>query len=223
MLVVLSMTMATQYVSTKVGFSYSIVSPSNADIRFIASDNSSDGYKVLRINNNATFNIQLIFGNWSQRTNKTYTAAFCIVNEEKFKVNITSINVTTVPTNRDYMQIWLHGNRSYIVGDETSPSAKAYVWNKGPRNFGSTSCVWQLGAGNGNPADMSADGITQIGTGWDPVNNTHIRYSLSNTPAVNRTSDFVWVQISLNIPDGATLGGISGSIWLNFRATTSGL
>lgn len=36
MLIVLSMTMATQYAVTKVGYSYSIVHPSDADIRFIA-------------------------------------------------------------------------------------------------------------------------------------------------------------------------------------------
>ena len=34
MIIVLSVTMATQYATTKVGYSYSIVHPSNADIRF---------------------------------------------------------------------------------------------------------------------------------------------------------------------------------------------
>ena len=42
MLVVLSMTMATQYATTKVSYTFGIVHPSNADIRFVGSDNSSD-------------------------------------------------------------------------------------------------------------------------------------------------------------------------------------
>ncbi len=42
MLIVLSMTMATQYAVTKVGYSYSIVHPSDADIRFIVYDKAPD-------------------------------------------------------------------------------------------------------------------------------------------------------------------------------------
>jgi len=40
--------MATQYAVTKVGYEFSIVHPSDADIRFIGSDNSTDG-RVLRV------------------------------------------------------------------------------------------------------------------------------------------------------------------------------
>ncbi|MEA3458072.1 MAG: hypothetical protein U9R21_05280, partial [Candidatus Thermoplasmatota archaeon] len=53
MLVVLSVAVATQYATTKVNYSYSIVHPSNADIRFVASDNSSeDGNRLLRVADN---------------------------------------------------------------------------------------------------------------------------------------------------------------------------
>ena len=47
--IVFSMVIATQFASTRTGYSYSIVHPSNADIRFIGSDNSSDGVMVLRV------------------------------------------------------------------------------------------------------------------------------------------------------------------------------
>lgn len=219
MLVVLSMTMATQYASTKVGFSYAIVHPSNADIRFIASDNSSDGYKVLRTDDltNATYSIKLVFGNWSENTNKTYTAAFGIVNEERFKVNITHINVTT-STGTDNMQIWVHGDRDALAENDAT---KVWVWNKNTRGFTVSSCVWQLGAGNGNPYDMCADGSTQVNTPWDPEStHTHVRYSISNINAVNGTSDFVWIQISLDIHDGVAPASVTGSIWVHFKATT---
>ena len=92
MLIVLSMTMATQYAIIRTSYSYSLVHPSNADIRFIASDNSTDGIFLLRINGtNGTTNSELIlsFGNISANQNKTYTAAFGIVNEESVAVNIT--------------------------------------------------------------------------------------------------------------------------------------
>ena len=115
MLIVLSMTMATQYVTTKIGYSYSIVHPSEADIRFIGSDNSSDDIRILRMTGaNTTSALELRFGgNISANQNKTYTCAFGIVNEENYAVNITHINVSAEGgTSLDYMQIWLHGNRT---------------------------------------------------------------------------------------------------------------
>lgn len=99
MIIVLSVTMATQYATTKVGYSYSIVHPSNADIRFIGSDNSSDVTRVLRVdgdNSSGSRNVKVkLGGNWTENYNKTYTAAFGIVNEERFNVTITHINVST--------------------------------------------------------------------------------------------------------------------------------
>jgi len=65
MIIVLSVTMATQYATTKVGYSYSIVHPSNADIRFIGSDNSSDGTRVLRVdgdNSSGSRNVKVKLG-----------------------------------------------------------------------------------------------------------------------------------------------------------------
>ena len=65
MLIVLSMTMATQYATTQVGYEYNIVHPSNADIRFVASDNSTDNITVLRVTGangtNAQIKLQNIY------------------------------------------------------------------------------------------------------------------------------------------------------------------
>jgi len=213
LLVVLTMTMATQYATTKIGYSYSIVHPSNADIRYIASDNSSDGVRVLRIdgdNSSGSRNVKIVLGNWTENQNKTYTAAFGIVNEESFAVNITHINVST--TDSDYMQIWLHGDR------DTLPSADAssvMIWNKGSTGFSSSSCAWKLGAGNQNPDNMDGASIT---TGWDST--AHVRYSTSDVDAINGTDDYVWVQISIDVPDGAASGAYSGTIWVHVEATT---
>ena len=131
MVIVLSVTMATQYATTKVGYSYSIVHPSNADIRFIASDNATDGIMILRVSGNNDSGARALTlklgGNWTENFNKTYTAAFGIVNEENLSVNITYINVSTT-TGLDYMQIWVHGDRDLIAG---SDGTSVMVWDKG--------------------------------------------------------------------------------------------
>ena len=219
LLIVLSMTMATQYATTKVGYSYTLVHPSNADIRFIASDNSTDSIHILRVTgDNASGNRALTLrlgGNWTETMNKTYTAAFGIVNEEKFAVNITHINVSTYDSSADYMQIWLHADRTRDASLE-SPSRKSFVWDKGTRGKNSTTCSWQLAAGNGNSQNM--DG-TNTETRWNATSN--VRYSLYNSDAVNGSSDFVWVQISIDIPSGASAGSYSGLVWVHFKAANT--
>lgn len=224
MLVVLSMTMATQYATTKIGFAYSIVHPSNADIRFIASDNSSDGYRVLRVDDPATNDtaaiVKLVFGNWSANQNKTYTAAFCIVNEERFAINITHINCTE-PALVDYLQIWLHGNRS-LPADTEDATAVVFAWNHGQTyGFDDGSCMWQLAAGNGDPTNMNDGKTHSITNYWTPESSVeHVRYSMTDYNAINGTADYVWIQISINIPADASIQDVTGSIWIHFKATT---
>lgn len=152
-------------------------------------------------------------GNWTENYNKTYKAAFGIVNEEKFSVAITHINVSNTLGN-DYMQIWLHGDRDTIAG---SDGTSVMVWDKGSVGFDASDSVWVLGAGNQNAENMNTGG-TAIDTPWNET--AHVRYSYSNVDAVNSTDDYVWVQISLDIPDGASAGSYSGLIWIHFRATT---
>ena len=220
MLIVLSMTMATQYATTKVAYTYTIVHPSNADIRFIGSDNSTDHKLVLRVsgdNSSGNRALQLkLGGNWTENFNKTYTAAFGIVNEENFTVDITHINVSTYAGSSDYLQIWLHGDRDVAAGDDAT---SVMVWNKGTKGFDSTTTVWELGPGNGNPEDMSTYTDPTIATPWEDT--THVRYSISDVDATNGTADYVWLQISIDIPAGATAGTYEGLIWVHFKADTT--
>jgi hypothetical protein len=219
MLIALSMAMATQYVTTKVGYTYAIVHPSNADIRFIGSDNATDG-RVLRVDsggNGTDAFLELAFGNWGAGSNNTYTAAFGIINEEGFAVNITHVNVSTT-TGADYLQIWLHGDRdANAAGD----SGSVFMWDKGTSKNGSSTTAWQLAAGNQNAANMCADGSTQLNTTWDGTKN--VRYSVNDANnSVSGTSDFVWVQVSIDIPTNPDAGGThNGLIWLHFEATAS--
>jgi len=219
MLVVLSMTMATQYVSTKIGYTYAIVHPSNADIRFVGFDNSTDQIRVLRTgsgaNTSGNLNLTISLGNVTENQNLTYTAAFGIVNEERFTVNITHIYVNTDDGN-DYMEVWLHNNPNVLATNEQSAN-RAHIWGSGgPMGFSNSTCAWQLAAGNGNPDNLNG---TVTETEWDET--AYVRYTNDTSSwAVNGTSDFVWVQISLNIPQGATIGRYNGVIVIYFEATT---
>ncbi len=216
--VLLSTLFATQYATTKVSFQYAIVHPSNADIRFIGSDNSSDdGLRVLRVSGDNGTNavVGLEFGDWSANMNKTYTAAFCIVNEEGFAVNITHVTVTNISGTNDYMQVWLHGDRDKIAEDD---STSVFMYNNGTVVNGSSTVAWTLNAGNGNTGDMDADG-TSISTSWDE--SAHVQYSTSDTDATNNgRSDFVWVQISINVPAGAVGDNHTGTVEFHFQATS---
>lgn len=218
MLVVLSTVMATQYATTKIAYAFGIVHPSNADIRYIGSDNSSgDNQRVLRVTTNTSSNLfaEIQLGDWMPSSAKNYSAVFGIVNEEQFKVNITFVNVSGAQAS--YMSVWLHGNRSKDVSSEAT-GAKVRVVNAGTSVFNAGSCAWRLGAGNSNTTNMN--GTTgAVPTPWDGT--SHVRYSESNVYAINGSRDFVWVEVSLNIPSNAPAPTISaGTIYIHFEATT---
>ncbi len=232
--VLLSTLFATQYATTKVSFQYAIVHPSNADIRFIGSDNSSDdGLRVLRISgdNGTNAKIGLEFGDWSANMNTTYTAAFCIVNEEPFALNITHVTVTNTSGTNDYMQVWLHGNGSLLA--ENDPTS-VFMYNNGSALKTSSSVSWQFAKGDGDVSTMHpdiSDNATKISTVWDGTE--HVQYTLNLSGAnddafpvgssgrtLNNASDFVWVQISINVPAGAVGDAHTGTIEVHFQASS---
>ena len=214
MLVVLSMTMATQYATTKVSYTFGIVHPSNADIRFVGSDNSTDG-RVLRVVNNASTSrfITISLGNWFPNSAKNYTAAFAIVNEEPFSVNITNCNVSG--TAASYVTIYLHNNRTTDAANEVA-SARYLLISAGTPQSTTNTNAWVLSAGNNNAANMNGSVIL---TPWDATQ--HVRYnSTTSVQAHNNTRDWVWVEISLNIPSNADAATVTGQIWFHFKAST---
>jgi hypothetical protein len=217
LLVTLSTTMATQYATTRATYSFSIVHPSEADIRYIGSDNSShDSKRVLRVANNAsgTQFVTLEFGHWMPDSQKNYTAAFGIVNEESVSVNITHINVSDESAS-SYFDIWLHGNRG---ADVSADGSAVKVVEAGAALYGPSDAVWTLAAGDGDPSTMNAS-AADILTPWDEI--SHVRYSIDDTPAVNETSDFVWVQVSIDIDKFAEAQAATGTIYIYFRASAA--
>ena len=213
LIVVLSTTMGTQYAHTKISYSFTIVHPSEVGIRFIGSDNcSDDGDRCLRVvNNNSGLSLEL--GEWLPNSTKNYTAAFGIVNENPYTVNITHINITG--ENISFVDIWLHGNRTEDYPDEGDCGTRIKVVENGISYFGKGCCAWQLAPGDDNTSTMDGPNVL---TPWDET--SHIRYSNSNTNAVNITDDYVWVGVSLNVPNDSTLQRATGTITVHFEADT---
>ena len=221
---VLNMVAATQYAVTRVGYEYYIVHPSNADIRYIGSDNSSDNIRVLRVsNNNSTgVGIKLFLGeDFTLNSIYHYSAAFGIVNENNYAVNITHINVSSF--NHTYLKIWLHGDRDANANSTATDNSSVFMWNNNTLVNLSNTTAWTLAAGNENPNDMcyniSDRTNCSINTTWDDT--AGVRYCILNDTAVNGTSDFIWVQVSIDIPSAADVrGNHFGTIEVHFKANT---
>jgi hypothetical protein len=207
--ITLSTISATQYVRADVGFSYELVHPSDADIRYIGSDNAADGLRVLRADSSNS-SVSLEFGKWSGNQTKTYTAAFGIVNEEMFPVQINDVSVVMHDGAADYMQIWLHAHEDMYAADE-AVGDRVFMWDRGvdPNDDN-----WILGAGNQDSSDAGF-GLTP----WDPVSRVRYGSGTSSAGAVQAVSDFVWVQISLVLPGGSDINQISGTISFSFEST----
>jgi len=219
---VTNMVIATQYAVTKIGYTYTIVHPCNASIRFIGSDNSSDGIRILRVSGSNTTNVQIILrlGEvFSTNMVRTFTAAFGIVNEENYSLNITHINVSS--NNFTYIKMWLHGNRTANANSTTTDPSTVYMWNNNTIVNETNTTAWILAPGNNNASDMcynvSDRTNCSIDTHWDET--AHVRYSRDDNNATTNVSDFVWVQVTLDIPETvAAIGTMTGTIWIHLES-----
>jgi hypothetical protein len=78
------------------------------------------------------------------------------------------------------------------------------------------SSAWNLSEGDQDPDTMDGGNIA---TPWDDV--AHVRWSEDETNAVNGTDDYVWVQISIDVPLDADESLVySGTIFVFTRAAT---
>jgi len=223
---ILNLITATQYAITKVDYLYTVVHPCNASIRYIGSDNSSDGVRVLRVigDNVTNVGLQLRLGNmYSSNMRRTFSAAFGLVNEETYPINITHINVSS--SNATYMKIWLHGNRTANANSTTNDPTTVLMWNNDTVVNASNITAWTLAAGDENASGMcyntSNRANTTIPTPWDFPNTSHVRYSTNNSNASSGISDFVWLQITIDIPDTVdSLDDHTGTIWIHLESET---
>ena len=222
MFLLLNMAVATQYAVTKIGYVYTIVHPSDASIRYIGSDNSSDGIRVLRVSGSNVTNIQLVLrlGDiYSSNMKKTFTAAFGLVNEETYPINITYINVSS--SNYTYMKIWLHGNRTANANSTLTDPSSVFMWDNNTIVNATNTTAWTLASGDANSSGMCYNVSDRtnctIPTPWDET--AHVRYSINNSNASSGVSDFVWVQITVDIPESVeSIGAHTGTIWIHLES-----
>jgi len=226
-----NMLLATQYAVTKIGYEYYLVHPSDSNIRYIGSDNTTGGRVLRMTGGNTTGVIKLILGNWSVGTNKMYSAAFGIVNEEAVALSITHINISST-VGYSYMNIWLHGNRTANANSTVNDPTTVLMVSNGSTINATDTNAWTLAPGNDEPYNMCSNVSDRTNcstnTTWDSTAN--VRYSLNDTVAygvgmngrtINNASDYVWVQIGIDIPTNVDTTGIhSGNIWIHYKATT---
>ena len=221
LLVITTMAVATQFAITDMQYEYEIIIPVVPDygIKYIGSDNSSDGIRVLRIVPDEADSFKIVLGNVSMNYQWTYSAAFGIVNEDKFTKRITHIEVfSSAPT---YLKIWLHGDRDVNANNVSNDPTSVLMYDNGTVVNGSDTVAWTLAPGDRNATTICSNTTgrkryTNI-TNWDET--AEVRYSLNNTDALSGISDYVWVQIELNIPSSVDTDRVrSGSIYIHFES-----
>jgi len=224
LILILSMVLATYHAETRIGYHFYIMHPCDANIRYIGSDNSSDGLRILRIigSNTTDVGVKLELGmNISTNQRYTYSAAFGIVNENNYTLNLTYINISS--SSNTYMWIWLHGDRDANANSTVTDNSTVLMWGNESQVNASNTTAWTLAPGDRNPNTMcyntSDRASSTIPTPWD--NTSHVRYSLNDSNAVSGLSDFVWIQIELNIPSEVDmLGEHIGYIYIHFESDT---
>lgn len=206
LIVAISTVAATQYATSDIGYTFDIVSGTDANVRFIGHDQGQDNVLVLRADDASGSNLGLELGDYSRDQTSWYTSAFGIVNEEILVMNITGISVSGSGAN--YMYIYLHNNSNTKAEDDTNG---LLIWNG---ISGAVDFTWQLAAGDNDATDMGG----QSGDLATPVDSSSYVRALTNPEDDDdaEDTDHVWVQIKLVIPAGASTGTYSGDITFEF-------
>jgi len=202
--------LAAQYTSATIAYQYHI--QAEKIVWFGAGDKSTDGIYVLRaVSNGSTPYLEL--GYLFAGINKTYTAAFAIVNEELVSLAITGITVTNT-SGGEKVYIWLHKN------------ASALAWNDGGVNasaISETNPYW-LAAGDGNNTTVKdASGVLHGGLTYDAQSHTKPLDMtwIGSDGSSSTQADFVWVLVIIKVPSGTAAGDYTGgSIVITFKAST---
>ena len=219
LLVVSTMVVATQFAITDIGMEYKIVSKKDYGTRYIGSDNTSDGIRVLRaIKNDPTNAFKIVLGNISNNYIYTYTAAFGIANEENFSIDITHIDVKSI--NHTYLKIWLHGNRTANAENISNDPTSVLMYDNGTIVNSSSTIAWTLAPGDNNKNTLCSN-ITDrdkytFKNEYDDIANVY--YTLNNSNFTTTFSDYVWVQVQVNVPELIDGKGVHpGTIYIYYK------
>ena len=209
---------ATQYAKLGVSFEYTINTPASL-IQLMAGDGAVVGSGYVLTNNGGAYKVQL--GTFAQGFNKTYSAAFAIVNSESnVKLKITKIEATG--DGAEYLVIALHKHKNTNAFDEGAGESIVYFDKGHFADHSTDGYVLANGSGTYNtdtnllkyadkaqwPPDTNEwDSATYSSTYgvWLPgttVDAEHLRTD------ANTGANFVWVQITID--NSATANSYTG-------------
>jgi hypothetical protein len=221
LLVVSTMVAATQFALMDVEYEYQIINPEIPDygVHYIGSDNSSDGVRVLRVDSaNSERVLKIVLGNWSSNYQVAYSAAFGIVNEDNRSLKITYIEITS--SNPSYLRIWLHGDRDAYASNGTDNSSILMNEN-GTVLTDENTIAWTLSEGDNNASTICSNitnpTLSNVTLLRDDV--AGVRYTFTNQNAVSGFSDFVWVQVEMDVPSAPPQNEeFTGSIIIHYQS-----
>jgi len=221
LLVITTMAVATQFALTDINYELIVDIPVIPDygIIYIGSDNLSDGIRLLRKDPSDVKNFKLALGNISTNYHFTYSAAFAIVNEDDFVKDITYIDVFS--STSSYLKIWLHGNKNANANNISNDPTSVLMYDNGTIVNQSNTVAWILGSGDRNASTLCTNTSNR-------EENTHftrfdetagVLYSLNNTKIDSGISDYVWVQIELDIPPSTNMDEVYlGEMHIHFES-----
>ena len=209
----------------------------DARIRFLARDlrldysrNATAVYNntgpFIKSADNISYSVYL--GNWSVYTNRTFPAAFGIVNENNYSITVTTVNITGEISG--YIRLWLHAHPRMIAdttlgGDDTLEAAadKKLMWDNSTNS--STGNTWIIGAGNHDNTNYKSEYPSGSQSAWTSTwNTTHYAWTYDPNDrgwATNNSAyaDVVWFEIDFVLPEITTTGGYGGTITFYFTAS----
>jgi len=206
-----------QYAKLGVSMQYT-VSTKYSLIQLMAGDGAVVGTGYVLTNSSSTYVVQL--GTFAKGFNKTYSAAFAIVNSESnVKLRITKVYCTDTRT-----IIALHENMSVNAFSETGTGAYIVYYDKG-NTYDYTSDGYVLRNGQGDYSAGSLQYTANDGGAWTSAtfdsSNVWITGALKNADVSTdptSKSNFVWVQITIDLT-GATDGTtVNDTIYIEVAA-----
>jgi len=200
LLLITTMAVATQFGLSDLEYQFIVGIIPDHGIHYIGSDNSTDGIRVLRRTNPNSENFQLFLGNVSSNSKWAYSSAFAIVNEDRFVKHITHIDV--ISNNNTNIKIWLHDHKNNNANYPSNTTRSVLMFSNGTISNCSTTIAWSLAPGDRNASTICSN-ITDpynytSNNSWDSIAN--VFYSLNNNRNKHEYSDYVWVQIEIDIP-----------------------
>ncbi|MGC8912700.1 MAG: hypothetical protein ACP5LE_02035 [Thermoplasmata archaeon] len=170
-------------------------------------------------------------GTFAKGFNKTYSAAFAIVNaESNVKLRITKVDFGASDNIRTYAVIALHENMSTNAFSESSTDG-AYIiyFDKGTAyDYSMTGYVLRNGQGDYSAGSLkytSNDGGAWTDATWDDTNKVWVYHTDLVNANVSADSgspgNFVWVQITLDFstaPDGTDFPNTQNTLYINVKS-----